>query len=110
MATSELYKTTGRTELVNDDPENPNQPVRPVKIIPRPVGTGDDPIIAVPDPIFGGPITKFGSSTYPSPGGGGGGNTPPSGPDGDYILLSNLVNGRYSGISLPTGTVIIDDL
>jgi len=109
MATSELYKTTGRTKLVNDDPENPNQPVRPVKIIPRPVGTGDDPIIAVPFPLFGEP-TQLGWDTAPFPGGGGGGNTPPSGPDGDYILLSNLVNGRYSGRSIPPGTVIIDDL
>lgn len=111
MATSELYKTTGITELVNDDPENSNQPVPPVKIIPLPGGTGDDWIFSVPAPVFGGRTQVGSDTTVPSPGGGGGDNTPPSGPYGNYILLSTLVNGGYSGMSLPpTGTVIIDDL
>lgn len=104
-----LYKTTGRTKLVNDDPENPNQPKRPVKIIPSQTGTTDNPIVAFPYPVFSEP-TQIRSGPVPHPGGGGGDNPQPSGPDGDYVLLSRLRNGGYSGISLQPGTVIIDDL
>lgn len=109
MATSELYKTTGRTEYVSDDPENPNQPKQPVKIIPRPAGTSEAPIVATPRPVFGGP-TQIGSDIVPYPGGGGGGNLSPDGPNGNYMLLSDVLNGKYSGVHLPPGTVIIDNL
>lgn len=110
MADSELYKTTGIIEQVDDNPENPNQPKQPAKIIPRSIGNRNNPIIAIPivpkDSLFGHWIS-LASDSVPSPGGY---NPPPGGPNGNYVLLSDLIKSGYSGQKLPSDTKIIDDL
>lgn len=110
MADSELYKTTGIIEQVDDNPENPNQPKQPAKIIPRSIGNRNNPIIAIPivpkDSFFGHWIS-LASDSVPSPGRY---NPPPGGPNGNYVLLSNLIKSGYSGQKLPSDTKIIDDL
>lgn len=97
---SRLYKYTGITEQIDDNPENPLQPHPPGRIIPRSYGNPINPITGLPV----GSIQVGCDTLPPQPGGASG----PSGPGGNYILLSRWA--RSGGGKLPPGTTIINDL
>jgi len=74
MAESKLYKTTGRTFIIDPNPEVPPQPQVPPRVTPRP---GTEWILERRGRTAVGTDT-----TPPAPGG-----SPPGG-GGDYIYLS----------------------
>ena len=96
MAECKLYKTTGRTFIIDPNPEVPPQPKVPPRVIPGP-GTGwilED---------WGGRTAVGTDTTPPAPGG-----SPPGG-GGDYIYLSDVI-GSGGSVTVPPGAIIIDDL
>jgi len=95
MAECKLYKTTGRTFIIDPSPEVPPQPQVPPRVTP---GPGTEWILE------DGGLTAVGTdTTSPAPGG-----SPPGG-GGDYIYLSDLI-GSGGGVTVPPGAIIIDDL
>lgn len=95
-----LYKTAGLVVTTYDNPENPNQPPLPGRIIPRSSGSNSNPIIGVPSPV-----TQLQSSPFiPSPSS----SSSPNGPNSNYILLSYLL--LHGGGNIPSGTTIINDV
>ena len=92
MAESKLYKTTGRTFIIDPNPEVPPQPQVPPRIIPGP-GLED----------WGGRTAVGTDTTPPAPGG-----SSPGGGD-DYIYLSDLI-GSGGVVAVPPGAIIIDNL
>ena len=91
MVGCKLYKTTGRTFIIDPNPEVPPQPQVPPRIIPDP-GLDD----------WGGKAVDT-DTTPPAPDG------PSPGGGDDYIYLSDLI-GPDGGVKVPPGVIIIDNL
>lgn len=98
---STLYKTSGLVVEIDDNPENPNQPKQPGRIIPGGSGQDNLPIVLTPHPV-----TNPQSAPFPTPPGSG---NSPNGPSGNVILLSQFL-GSGGGRKIPPGTIIIDDI
>lgn len=95
MAEGKLYKTTGRTFIIDPNPEVPPRPRVPPRVIPRPE---TEWILE-----YRGKTAVGTDTTPPAPGG----SSPGGG--GDYIYLSGLI-GSGGGVTVPPRAIIIDDL